>query len=167
MSDARSEAARSVRQRMLALAGLVCCLQGCVPNFPLVSGANLDEQKIAKIRPGKTTRSEVLESFGLPLSIAKKGETLTVSAERAWVGSRIRAPGFDPVDADAFYELFSANHKITDRHRVYYYYHAISTKWAAVVIFYVYKSAHTRKDRLWVLINEETGIAEDYAYRKD
>ena len=145
----------------------VVLLQGC-PSLPIRSGVQLPQETVEQLQPGKTTKAEVLDWFGMPLSIAKKGETLTIFRESAWVaGGGIRPSSYYQVDADTFFELFSAKRKITDRHRIYYYYHSVSTKFAIIAIVYNRESAHTRKDQLWLLMDEETGIVEDYVFRKE
>jgi len=42
------------------------------------------------------------------------------------------------IDSDTFFELFSSKHELTEYHRIYYYYRAVSTKGAVILLLYLY-----------------------------
>ena len=149
----------------------VILAQGCVPAPPVITGPVLPRENIEKIQPGKTKKTEILEWFGLPMAIGAKGATLTILRESAWVGEalggKIRRGGYYQAEADTFFELFSSKHKIVEQHRVYYYYRAVSTQFGFFAALAIYETRKTRFDKLWLLINEETGVVEDYVFRAE
>ena len=145
---------------------LVLSLQGCIPAPSFRFGVPLPQETVDRLQSGKTTRAEVLEWFGMPLAIAAKGEALTIPHGPEWVGSGARYASYENVDADSFFELFSTKHAINDRDRIYYYFYTVSSKQAIVLAVYINETVNTRSDRLWVMIDEETGLVEDYAFRK-
>lgn len=137
--------------------------QGCAPLLSIITGPPLSEEDIKKIDPGKTPKAEILERFGVPMAVGAKGERLTIPRESAWKSSGgIRLGGYYQTESDTFFELFSSRHNIRDHHRVYYYYQAVSSGVASPV----YKTVRIRVDKLWVLVNEETGVVEDYVFKK-
>lgn len=174
MSAFRTQLTSAGLPLAILAAFFIVSLQGCAPAPPILSGVKLPRQTVEQLRPGNTTKAEVLDWFGMPLSIAKKGETLTISRESAWltggVADRgihtIRTFSFYQVDADTFFEMFSTKRKITDHHRIYYYYDSVSIQFMVTAIVYQHEHAHTYKDQLWLLLDEETGIVEDYVFRK-
>ena len=145
----------------------VLSLQGCVPAPSFHSGLPLPQKTVDGLQAGKTTKAELLEWFGLPLSIAVKGETLTIPLGPEWFGSGVRHARYEQVDADTFFELFSSKHSITDHDRIYYYHRTVSSKYAVVLAVYLNETVNTRSDRLWVLVDEETGLVEDFFFRKE
>src|SRR2546423_8252066 len=142
-------------------------LQACAPALPLSSGVSLSEARVQRLQPGKTSKHEVLELFGMPLSIAKKGEVLTVSrgSEYKAGGSGVEHAGLYFVPADTFFELFTPKHRIGEYHRIYYYYDAVSNKPLLMLGVYFRESSTTRSDQLWMLINEQTGLVDDFVFR--
>jgi hypothetical protein len=59
--------------------------------------------------------------------------------------------------------LFTKN--LDDCHRIYYYHHVRSSKAGYVLVFAIY-GGDPATDRLWVLVNEKTGIVEEFAFKK-
>jgi hypothetical protein len=106
--------------------------------------APLEEDFVKEIRSGKTTKEEVLDLFGPPTAIARKGKVMTLPPP-----GHLKA-GFIEVDSETFFEPFSLKFENTDEHIVYYYYHP--TVWGS-------------ESRLWLYINETNGIVEDYIFR--
>jgi hypothetical protein len=153
-----------------ALVALALGGQGCAPILPYTSGAPVPKATVSAMQPGKTTKYELLEHFGMPLSIAKKGETVLIprgkehsTGSSPGVGTVILAR-FESVSGDALFEAFSSR-PIGPEHRVYYYGHSISTKRSLVMFTYIREWAETTTDELWVLVNEKNGIVEDFLYR--
>jgi hypothetical protein len=151
----------------LLAALLTVMLQACAPALPLSSGVSLSEARVQRLQPGNTSKHEVLELFGMPLSIAKKGEVLTVSrgSEYKAGGSGVEHAGLYLVPADTFFELFTPKHRMAEHHRIYYYYDAVSNKHLLMLGVYYRESSSTRSDQLWILINEQTGLVEDFVFR--
>ena len=81
-------------------------------------GEPFGEDQIKKIQPGKTTRQEILEMFGPPVAVAKKGKVMKIPS----LGQR--KEGSEEIDSDTFFELFSTTHELTANHIIYYYYHS-------------------------------------------
>ena len=131
----------------------VVLLVGCVPVPPItVSGLPLPQEAVARIEPRETKKTQILEWFGPPTAIVAKGDRLPITG--------------DQTEAASFFELFSSKHTISDYHRVYYYYHAVMKKQAVVLAVYIHEKTSINIDKLWVLVNEETGIVEDYVFRR-
>jgi len=116
------------------------------------------------MQPGRTSKSELLGAFGMPVGIAKRGEPLAIARGIEWTGSGTRPAGFERVDADTFFELFSKR-PFGEHHRVYYYRYRVSSKHAVILGFYVRESVKRSTDELWVLINEENETVEDFVHR--
>jgi hypothetical protein len=164
-------AAPSMRAILLAaVLGLPEALGGCliIPSPNQHTGNEVPEQQVKTIQPGKTTKQELFALFGAPMAIAAQGEETAILAptELRGVGKVPESRKYYEIPADTMFELFSARHTLTEYDRVYYYYYA--TSWMLEVLFplVVSKSGETTIDRLWVLMNERTGIVEDYVYRK-
>jgi hypothetical protein len=79
----------------------------------------------------------------------------------------VRRGGYDEVNAETFFELFSSKRKLGDQHRVYYYYRAVSTSYTAIGLIVYYTSAQTRASKLWVLVDENMGTVDDYVFRPE
>ena len=166
MRGVPKKAALAVLSNAVPAALLILSLQGCVPAPSFHSGVRLPQKTVDQLQAGITTKAELLEWFGLPLSVAAKGETLTIPRGQEWVGSGTRFASYENVDADTFFELFATKNAITERDRIYYYHHTVSSKYGVVIAVYVHETVNTRSDRLWVLVDEETGLVKDYVFRK-
>ena len=104
----------------------------------------LEKDFVDEIKPWVTTKEEILNLFGPPTAIARKGKVMTLPPP-----GHLKA-GFVEVDSETFFEPFSLKFENTDEHIVYYYYHP--TVWGS-------------ESRLWLYINETNGIVEDYIFR--
>lgn len=72
------------------------------------------------------------------------------------------------VPSETFFELFSAGRALRDTHIVYYYDSARLTATGVLIIPIVgggYHATETAVERLWVLIDDRTGIVEDHVFR--
>lgn len=152
---------RAGRLALVVLA--VSTAQGCVYFPPFHSGAPVPQARVAALRPGTTTKYELLESFGMPLSIARKGETLLIARGMDHAAGGVTPAHFEYLSADAFFEPF-ADRATGAQHRVYYYSHTISSKHAVVITAYLKESVTRRSEDLWVLVNEQTGLVEDFLF---
>lgn len=139
----------------------VVLLGGCMVAGRKYKGEEcFHKDEISKILPGKTTKQEILFWFGPPLAIARKGEVMKIPPP---VGGKERS---DEMRSETFLELFSSKHELTGYHRVYYY-HCAETETEPV--YFVYADRAEKKlfiDKLWILINQQTGIVEDYIFRR-
>ncbi|KPJ63568.1 hypothetical protein AMJ44_14270 [candidate division WOR-1 bacterium DG_54_3] len=151
---------------LTVVTSIIIFLWGCAPAPPVTTGRPLKDEKIIRIQPGKTTKGDIIEWFGAPMAIAVQGEILKIQTEASWAKGNPRGGYYFEIDSDTFFELFSSKHELTEYHRIYYYYRAVSTKSAVILLLYFYESGRTVIDRLWILVNEETGIVEDYVFRK-
>ncbi len=123
-------------------------------------GEPFGEDQIKKIQPGKTTRQEILEMFGPPVAVARKGKVMKIPPQ--W----LRKEGSQEIDSDTFFELFSTTHELTENHIIYYYYYSEETGMTGMVLFAALGKGELGVDKLWILVNGETGIVEDYLFRE-
>ncbi len=143
---------------------LTALLAGCVAR-----GAPLSAERVKSIIPGKSTKGDVLGMFGAPVSIAVQNEMLAVprpaSMISAFSGTGALLPGGATyrLGADTFFALFPT---ATEYHRVYYFYRSVSYRYPVFYLVYFGENGWAKTDRLWVLVEERTGIVEDYAFKK-
>ena len=120
----------------------------------------LHEDQIKMILPGKTTKQEILLWFGPPLAIAKKGKVMKIPPP---AGGE-ECP--NEVRSETFLELFSSKHELTGYHRVYYYHYAEAE---TEPVYFAYADRAEKKlviTKLWILINQQTGIVEDHIFSR-
>jgi hypothetical protein len=100
-------------------------------------GANLAPENVHAVTPGRTTKTELF----------------------ALLRASPNAAGPD----DPSYTLFP---QAGESDRVHFF--ESSRSYSYPVPLFVYWGAHyvTKTDRLWVLIDEKTGVVEDYAFKK-
>ena len=96
------------------------------------------------------------------MTIASRGEILTLSST-AIMGKPFSNRFSYRLRADTFFALFPP---ADEYRRVYYYYHAVSYKYPVWYVLYFGENGKAKIDRLWVLVNEQTGIVEDYAFKR-
>ncbi len=124
-------------------------------------GTPIKEDTVKMIQPGKTTKEDIIQWFGIPNVIQKQGEEAASSKQGAMVG--MMGPQF----VYPSFDLFSSKHKITEDHRIYgYTFTKMEGKMVTVPIIGK-QDMETKTDMLLVLVNEKTGIAEDYIFRKE
>jgi len=136
---------------------LAASLLGCV-----TTGATIRTERVKSIIPGKSTKSDLLDMFGAPASIAERDEILTLSST-AIMGKPFSSRFSYRLRADTFFALFPL---VDEYHRVYYYYYAVSYTYPVWYVLYFGENGKTKTDRLWVLVNEKTEIVEDYAFKR-
>jgi hypothetical protein len=144
------------------------CLLGCplpVPMGPLRTGEPIKDKQVIMVEPGKTTKKELFEWFGAPMAIAARDEITVIPSVTGSLGGSLRR-GHYKINSDTFFELFSADHELSEYHRVYYYRYAAAKKTGYFAVFAVYEIGKIMIDNLWVLVNEKTGVVEDYVFRK-
>ncbi len=129
------------------------------------TGKPISEDNVAATTPGTTTKNELFERLGAPTAIVAGDEVTVVATPPTWAAPYRRGSTYS-FAADTFYELFPAARESGEYRRIYYYHHVASRKMNYFMILAVYESGETKADRLWVLVNEKTGIVEDYAFKK-
>jgi len=139
---------------------LVLLISGCfVMGHDFKVGESLSDKDLEKIQPGRTTKQEVLEMFGPPLGIARRGKVLKVPS--AIQGKM----GWEEIQSETFFELFSTKHTLTNQHIIYYYFSTEASGIGGIFLFFGKESTDIHVDKLWFLINEQTAIVEDYIFR--
>ncbi len=160
------------RSLVIAIAGLaLLSATGCVvPAFPFKTGEPIREEQVATISPGMTTKQDLLERLGPPTAIVAQHEIVAIPASFAWNAGP--ATSFKMIareyrfQADTFFELFASGGGPDEYHRIYYYDYVVSTRTSHMFVVAFYDSGTIETDRLWVLVNEKTGIVEDYVFKK-
>jgi len=136
----------------------IISVAGCiVGNY--ASDDQLDTDYIEEIQKGITTKQEILDRLGLPKILARKGKTVKVP-------SNDPEKDMEEVDSELLFELFSAKHAIGDHHIVYFYYSSNMHMAVVMPILPIASASGSMDiDRLWILIDQNTGIVEDYLFR--
>jgi hypothetical protein len=161
----------SINVKYLIAVLALACLSGCV----LIGGHYLHDEPIGEkrvdvIRPGETKIQQVLMRLGPPIAIARPGQTVVF-------------PGQDTGRSDTFFELFSSN-RTFNKDEVIYYYQALRRESSGLIVIglglYLITGAEdpmlilfngggetdrNEAERLWLLVNEKTGLIEDAVYR--
>ncbi len=128
------------------------------------SGSAIRPDRVQSLVPGISTKSQLFEKFGVPAIISAKDEIMTLSVAPVPSGSNPNL-GRSAVKfrSDTFFTLFPP---ADEYHRVYYYYRVYTTSYPVWYILYFGTNGKTETDRLWVLVNEKTGLVKDYAYKR-
>ena len=143
----------------------LCFLPGCLTLFKY-SGTEIKPARVAQIQPGKTLKKEALEWFGAPMTIPGRGE-IVVIPKASVPDKEYRVPRRPTiVESDTFFDLFSPEIEFTEYHRVYYFYFSESRELMYFLILAMYDNINTKFDKLWLLVDERTGIVEDYFFKK-
>ncbi len=160
------------RSMVITAVGLaLLCTMGCVvPTIPLKTGEPIRGDRLATLTPGTTTKQELLEQFGPPTAIVAQHEIAAIPAPLTWnagppTSFRMIARDYR-FQSDTFFELFASGRGIGEYHRIYYYDYVVSSKTGYIFLVAFYESGTTEMDRLWVLVNEKSGIVEDYVFKK-
>lgn len=134
-------------------------LSGCfVMPHSYTYGTPIKDEMVAKIQPGKTTKEEIIQWFGIPNNIVKSQDKVGSSYNLPASSAHMTVPSFD---------LFSSKHKITDDSRIYVYTFSKTSGSSVNILFLGNTTTHTRADTLLVLLNEDTGLVEDSLFRKE
>jgi hypothetical protein len=133
---------------------------GCYVGERYLAGEPFSEQAVAGIKQGTMTKRDVLQWFGPPVAIARRGTTMTFPP------AGIRKEGWEDIQSDTFFELFPQKDGNADDRIIYYYYAPRLTMNGVVSILIA--GGYTRRivaDELWLLIDERTGRIEDFVMR--
>lgn len=150
--------------RAASLLALLLLLGGC---FAMRDRRAFDEpirpDRVAAIRPGVTTRFELLEAFGPPRAVARQGTTMTFPPPGGW------RPGGESVPSEAFLDLFKAKRPLRPSEVVFYYEASVRKETGFLVFPLVGGGIVTKEavvDRLFLLVDEGTGRVEDVILRR-
>jgi len=156
--------AKSVARSAALSSLLILLLGGC---FAMRDRRAFDEpilsDRVAAIRPGVTTRWEVLEAFGPPRAVARPGTTMTFPPPGGW------RPGGEAVPSEAFLDLFAAKRPLRPSEVVFYYEASVRKETGFLVFPLVGGGVVTKEavvDRLFLLVDEGTGRVEDVILRR-
>jgi hypothetical protein len=150
---------------IVLLALSFCLLPGCLTLFKY-SGTEIKVARVAQIQPGKTLKKEALEWFGAPMTISARDEMVTVP-KASIPDNEYRVPRRPTVvNANTFFDLFTSDAELTKYHRVYYFYFSESRDLTYYLFIAQYDEINTRFDKLWLLVDERTGIVEDYFFKE-
>ena len=143
----------------------LCFMPGCLTLFKY-SGTEIEEARVAQLQPGKTHKRDALEWFGVPIAISARGEIVMIPKVSV-PDKEYRVPRrLTIVESNTFFDLFASEHEFTKYHRVYYFHFVESRNLTYYFILATYDEIDTRFDKLWLLIDERTGIVEDYFFKK-
>lgn len=142
----------------------VLLLNGC---FFMGERFQMDEplkiEQIEGIRRGESTKEIILASFGPPTAIARQGKKMAFPPP----GDSKREGG--AVESRVFFELFSPERTLEADHIVYYY-DSVRLKAGGFLFIPIigvgFHSKRVMVDRLWLLVDDTTGILEDYVFRR-
>lgn len=139
-----------MRPATLAPILLATALQtGCVYVSGTDSRDSFSPQNVGKIEAGLTTKKQVLDWFGPPAGIARKGqEDKIIPVLRA--------------RAETLLELFSARRPLIESDIVYYYRNLSLETRGGAVFFAMHASRSAQTQELWILIDDRSGIVRDY-----
>ena len=129
-------------------------LGGCFAHSMDMGGADLEEQDIARIEPGVTTKAQVLDWFGQPQAIIRPGDT----------GPVYTGGGMAYYGSDSYFELFSSDHRIADSHRIYVYSHTQMTGGAVAFPLMGVHSSKMKTETLLILLDSADDIVDDYDF---
>ena len=148
------------RQRLVTRI-LAACLVMSIASCAHV-GRPIPDKQVQSIIPGKTTKSDLIEMLGSPSEMVTRDGTIDIPTIIA--ASHSNPYPYYTVRGDTFFTLFP---EANDSDRVYYYHYSVKWDYPPVfLLLYYAEFGKTKSDRLWVLVNEKTGIVQDYAFRQ-
>jgi hypothetical protein len=145
----------SARHKYLVISFMVLSCAGCISVYTKQS---FPVEQIQSIRPGTTTKQEILKWFGPPVAMARKGQS-------------IRVPSFTNSDGDSqamvlsdVLGFFPTKHK--EANLVVYLYQYWKSEITSMYIgFASLEEGPKTACQLWVLFDEDKNIAVDAVER--
>jgi hypothetical protein len=165
---------RARRRRSLAALApaALLLLAACVPIFSNVrTGALLPEERIRAIHDGKTTRRDLLDAFGPPLVVVRREPPMARMPD-----VELRRSGGSEVPVAWFFDRFADARPLGADHVVYYYRaHELQTHMVGAYLVApgggaaipFDSSDERRQDRLWILLDDRTGVVEAHGHVRD
>lgn len=133
------------------------CMFGSINQADITQLAKFTPEDV--IKPGQTTRQEIIAALGPPLALARQGVKTTVFFGDTYLPmSSSRTP-------EVYFELFRDRLALRDNHVIYYYRSASSYASESFVIFAMSRTVKLHIKSLWVLVDDDTGIVQDYIFR--
>jgi len=155
---------------IIIIFSLSLLLSGCYFALWGGSGTPIETEQLDKIQPGKTTKNEVFEWIGAPIAVLAKNEFNSVPMPLTYGKqddrSALQSSLQSSIQSNTFFELFSSQHQFHEYHRVYYFHYAFRIDHYAMGLIVSAQTSKVKFDKLWLLVNEKTGIVEDYKFRK-
>ncbi|MCK5335951.1 MAG: hypothetical protein KAQ67_07305 [Gammaproteobacteria bacterium] len=133
---------------------LVSCV---VVNEKFEMGMVVNRENVNKIIKGVSDKSFVFELFGPPDAVARKGKVIYIPAKEGAASRK--------VNSDTLFELFTADNKITEKHIIYYYDNTKVVGSMTFIMFAASGETAVHSNLLWILLNSETGVVQDFVYR--
>ncbi len=149
---------------LMLLPSILFMMTGCTPK--VVTGLKIDHTIVKSIKPEKTTKVELFDILGVPQAIAVQGRPAYIFSHGEWAVEYEIAYYPEPqlIQEEPLFELFKSRNILKDIHRVYLYYYTKSTREGSKWPLFINERVVTKIDRLWVLVNEESGIVEDLIF---
>lgn len=129
------------------------------------SGRPIGDAALGEIVPGRSRKADLLGRFGIPAAVfARHGPVVMALPARS--GDMIDMNPTCSFEADAVFELFPPGAGGGDGLRVYHHrrVRSVTTTW--FLLLGLYLDGRTEEDRLWTLVDEETGIVRNYALKR-
>lgn len=150
-----------------ALAAALLLLSGCFPVFSRVrTGALVPHERLQMLRDGHTTRREVLDRFGPPLVVVRLERAAVRVPE---VG--VRRSGGNEVPSAWFFDRFGGREEVGPHDVIYFYrQHELTTRGSGILMqggVIGSSSDEDREDRLWVLVDGDTGLVKGHVHERD
>ena len=141
------------KQSHLWIIAVVILLGGCSVPSSGEGGRCLDSALLRGIIPDQTGKDDLYISCGWPSAVMLQDDTVLFGiVPRAKIAPLNRR--LYRVDTAAYFELFVWRKTLLEAHQIVSYEHLMN------------ESGEATADRLWVLVNEESGLVEDYAFKK-
>lgn len=116
-----------------------------------IKGSRIDEVAVKKIEAGKTTRSDILKMFGAPERIIDAGGVVTSKSA---------------VTGDV--NIASKQEVVVGKNQEIYIYEYEEEAVTTYIFYYVgSKRKEVKKNTLMIWIDKDTGIVQDYGYKKE
>jgi hypothetical protein len=149
---------------LLGIIAVVMLLGGCIMRGE--SGRRLDAALLHEIIPEQMGKDGLYTLCGWPSAIILPDDTASLRIVPPLAAATPLSRGVYRVDTAAYYELFARRRTLGEAHQIVYYEHLTSHKFFWMLLILYYSQGEATADRLWVLVNEETGLVEDYAFKK-
>lgn len=130
---------------------------GCFAWGARISGS-ISEKQVQGINHGQTTRQQILDWFGEPNAVARQDGGFLHKP----VGPHVNSEEFS---SEVFFKLFSETHRTGPQYIIYYYQHVPGGTATGVWLNPI--EGEVVIEKLWVLIDQETGNVEDHVFRKE
>jgi hypothetical protein len=147
---------RSPATLLALLSATIFALAGCFQYLPTLieRGAPIDEKLVAKIERGKSTRADVLKLFGSPTRVLQYDP---------------KVAGMGAVKQTEQGSMAKGEIVLTANQGIYMWEYEVEKREETMLALraYVAERRQQAKDSLIVFINRETGIVEDFGFRKE